>query len=694
MKILELEKEYIELQRFLTEPSSRRTKLIRIFEFYDLVLTSSNPNMIEVYISEFLPKYFTFMKLVKIRGLNPDILVNLEDQLIKISKFDFVLNYKQEVEDSFKVLKTKSELLSLWMNGHSTNPENNLIYFPVLEKSESTRVLGFLEIIKVVISAGENKFIIEPAESEEDDLLEKQLHLCWDVAVAYCKKHIKKIKTNHTVELKFENKLGVYVGNSFGIALTLAFIEALLKHYNSSTIVNVNDCIAVTGGIDKNSQILSIGKTTIESKVETVFYSDTHIFCLPKTDEIWAEKKLLELKKLYPNRDLKIVGLTDLDDLLNRRNVVDIRRQKVIVRTAKVIKKNWVNAIATMLLAILFAFLFAMDFDDNPALLESDGTTLFVKNKNGKVLWTKRVDLGGIEISNSELLTTARILDTDGDKINEILLTQKIDDKSLKLKDYSCVYCYDKKGKIIWIYEFKDSVISNREELKPDYTVKMVDTLKIYSKENLLLISNNLTSYTSAIFRINLKTGKRLPGTTWTAGHILEGEVKDIDNDGKKEFIGIGYDNGYEDAVFWGCEIDSLLKMRPTTEDYFLRNMSVAEMKVYIRFPKIDYDYYKQIRTPTIISANFSDSQSQQEYRFSVGENAKIEIPNLSYKINYNLKDIDVIVTSGFRVRRDSLVAKGILNPPFTDTEEYKNIIKSNILYWKNGKWVKRNELD
>jgi hypothetical protein len=134
--------------------------------------------------------------------------------------------------------------------------------------------------------------------------------------------------------------------------------------------------------------------------------------------------------------------------------------------------------------------------------------------------------------------------------------------------------------------------------------------------------------------------------------------------------------------------------MRPTTEDYFLQNMKIAEMKVYIRFPKIDYDYYKQTRTPTLISANFSDNQNQREYRFTVGEEAQIQIPNLSYKINYNLKDIDVIITSGFRVRRDSLVSQGKLNLPYTDTEAYKNIIKSNILYWKNGKWVKRNELD
>lgn len=459
-------------------------------------------------------------------------------------------------------------------------------------------------------------------------------------------------------------------------------------------IVSINGCVAVTGGIDQNYKIISTSKEIIETKVETVFYSDAHIFCVPKTDEMWAEEKLKELKLLFPERDLRIIGLTDLNDLLDRRQIVDIKKQKLVVRGGKFVKKNWISASATVLLALILGYLLAIDFDDNPSLLQSDGSNLFVKNKNGKVLWTKRVNVGGDKFSNSELLSIARIIDIDGNKVNEVLLTQKFDNNALTIMDYSSVYCYDKKGKIMWTYEFKDSVISKKEDLKSDYTVKIIDTLTIYSQKNILLFANNLTSYTSAIFRINLRTGKRLPGTVWTAGHNLEGEIKDINKDGNKEFIGIGYDNGYEDVVFWGVGIDSLINMRPTTEDYFLQNMKTAEMKVYIRFPKIDYDYYKQIRTPTLIAANFSDNQSQREYRFSVGENAQVQIPNLSYKINYNLKDIDVIITSGFRVRRDSLVSQGKLNLPYTDTEAYKKIIMDNIRYWKEGKWVKRNELD
>ena len=106
---------------------------------------------------------------------------------------------------------------------------------------------------------------------------------------------------------------------------------------------------------------------------------------------MWAEEKLKELKLLFPNRDLRIIGLSDLNDLLDRRQIVDVRKQKLIVRSGKFVKKNWISAVATVLLAILFGYLFVMDFDDNPeTYCFSDGNKLFVKNKNGKIsLWTK-----------------------------------------------------------------------------------------------------------------------------------------------------------------------------------------------------------------------------------------------------------------------------------------------------------------
>lgn len=694
MKILEIEKEYTDLQSFLSEASSRRTKLIRISEFFDLVLSTSNLNLIEAYISDFLPRYFTLIKLVKIRGLNPDVLVKIIDQLAQLNKFDFVQKYSLDIEDSLTILKNKHELLSSWMTGHLTKPDNNLIYFPVIEKSKSSKVPGFLEIIKVGISAGESKFVIEPAESEEDAQLEKQLYLCWQVAVDYCKKYIKKIKPNHTVELKFENKLGIYIGSSFGIALTLTFIEAILKHYNSKMIVSINGCIAVTGGIDKNSNILSTSKLIIETKVETVFYSDAHIFCIPKTDEIWAEEKLKELKLLFPKRDLTIIGLTGLNDLLDRRQIVDIKKQKLVIRSGKFVKKNWISAVATVLLAIFFAYLFVMDFDDNPASLTTDGNLLFVRNKSSRILWTKRIGLSKDAINDPKLLGLfCKVYDIDSDGDNEVLISNELLTKENSNISRGKLLCYDKENTILWSYSFTDSVKSEREILKPLYSILLIDTLTIQNKKSLFLISTNSPSFSSAIYRIDLRTGERFPGTMWCSGHTVEALIKDVNNDNKKEILAVGLDNGFEEQVVFAYTIDTLTKVRPSIKDYTIKNYPLGDFISYIRIPKTDFTKYIKLRIPGFDSGSLVDETVEKAYRFIIAVNYLPEGGHIWLKLDYNLKDFDIVIGNQFRILRDSLVAQGKLNLPFTDTEEYKNIIKSNMLYWKDGNWVTRDAI-
>ncbi|MDP3830275.1 MAG: hypothetical protein Q8Q47_03330, partial [Ignavibacteriaceae bacterium] len=91
---------------------------------------------------------------------------------------------------------------------------------------------------------------------------------------------------------------------------------------------------------------------------------------------------------------------------------------------------------------------------------------------------------------------------------------------------------------------------------------------------------------------------------------------------------------------------------------------------------------------------NFSKDDNNLKFKFSSSIPNSSDQSAVGYEINYDLKNINIVIGSTFRVQRDTLVAHGNLNQPYTDTEGYKNIIKSKILYWKNGNWVKRNELD
>lgn len=695
MEILELELKQIELQNFLNELSSDRTKLLRLSEFFNSVLSSSNPNLKEIYVTNLFSEYLSLLERIKIRGLTLDNFTFILNQFDKLKDLGYLNCYKAEIEQVRDLLEKKFDLLSSWLNGAVADNPGSIIYFPVLERYEPERDIGFLEIIKVKILDGENKFIVEPYESENDAQLQKQMHICWKNAIEYCRRYINKIKSSHTVELKFENRLAVYIGSSFGIAVTLAFIEAILKHYNSKTIVNINGCVAVTGGIDHNSKIISTSKTIIETKVVTVFYSDASIFCIPKIDEMWAEEKLKELKTKYPNRKLRIIGLTDLNDLLDRRQIVDIRKQKLIVRGGKFVKKNWVSAAATILLAMVLAYLYVLDFDDNPAVLTTDGYSLFVKNKSDKILWAKKIGVPKEVVDNRRVLDYyCRIFDIDNDGRNEVFIAGEMSpNENIKNSSISLL-CYDPQGTVKWRYSFEDSVTSEREILQTNYGLTIIDTLTFNNTKSLFLISSSTSSFNSAIYRISLETGKRLPGTLWSSGHTVEAIIKDLNNDGKADLLAVGVDNGFEESVVWACTADTLTQVIPSTKEYNIKSFPSADLMSYIRIPKNDFENYNGVRITGIGRGSLFDDLSEKKYRFAKYCDDDEMSGYLWMKLDYNLMDFDIIVDNQFRVIRDTLVAKGELRLPYTDTEEYKNIIKNNMLYWKNSKWVKRDELD
>ncbi len=699
MNILQLEQERTNLKEKLTAQYSVQARLLFLYSFFEKVLATKDKNIIDAFLPEFISEYVFCLKNYSILGLKPRIHELLIQQAEKIEKDGFASGYKGYIK-TIQRLKDELEKLEKILKGGCTETTESKAYFPLLEEEaikETGLTIGVIESVTVKIHPAkkENKFIIVPSEKEIEEKINEQVNLSWMNAIRIAKKYVRKIHPYHEVIVSFDKKAGFCKGNSLGAALTLSFIEELLKTYNSSVAVTVGNDIAFTGGLVETGRITNTSEKIIKLKTELIFFSDISHFALPKAEEAAAIEKLNELKQEHPKRDLKITGIEDLNDLLNRRNHVEIKKINPAVRSAKFARKNWVALSTIFLLTAIISLFILRDIDKNPVSFTADGNKLYIKNRIGKVLWEKDVAIPKhLTESLNYLMSVAKIVDINSDGINEVVLCGEQKTNSGDSLDYSGVRCYNYEGDIIWRFSFSDKVFSKREELNSDYTSILLDTLTINGEKSLFSISSNKTSFSSAIYRINIKNGERLTGTFWSSGHVLSGIIKDVDIDGKAEILAIGYDNGYEDVVFFVYEADTLTKVRPTIEDYLIRSFPFSKMKAYVRFLKTDFDIYNNTRTPRILDGHFSDDENKKKYVFAFANARNYTDATLGYEINYNLKDIDIIVKSDFRVQRDTLVAHGILKPPYTDTKEYMDLIKSKILYWKDGKWVKRQELD
>jgi len=688
---IKLDEERSKLLEKILLNSSNNTRLDAYLDYFFKILSYNKSNFEEAFLSEFLEDYLNIVRGYEAWGNDPELTQKVFKQLQTIKEKIFAKEYADTISKEITRLESQLNDQANILNGigEKTGDERKA-YFPVIDNEAPFNCYGLIESITVRInkSDSEDKFIIIPSEKEIEHRISEQIKISWKLALIISEKYIRKHNHYHEVIISFDKKAGFYVGNSLGIALTLSFLEQILKFYNPTYIINISEGSAFTGGIDTQGNMLNTGEEIIKRKVAAVFFSQLNFFVIPKLEETYAYFALGQLKKKYPGRKLKLITVEDIDDILNRRDLVEIKKQKAIVRTGKFVKKNLISAIATFFLAFLFAYLFVMDFDDNPSSLDLDGSKVYVKNAKGRVLWSKELLIPKHLINQKSIINKyVKIIDINGDNKNEILF---VGNNSNRVK------CFDFKQNELWSYKFEDLVENKEQKLNTEYVIMIIDTFTYGGEKSVYLISTNGPSFSSAIYRISAEDGKRLSGTLWAAGHFTDAIIMDYDDDGENEIISVGADNGYEDLAFFICELDTLIKMRPTTNNYLLENITQAQMDYYLRLPKSDYDKYLENRTPHYRVGSFAYNADSKKFVFSTGiDLSQIDL-QLGYEITINngKVDVDVVIGSHFRVIRDSLVAKGKLNLPYTDTEGYKEIIKNNILYWKDGKWVNRKEIE
>lgn len=699
-----LEEEIRHIHLISSESHSIKLKLLNYIPLVEKLIEIPNKNVKEAYISELINDFNHTLQNCSFDGLPPEIINRIKSVSQKLYDLPFLHHTCPSFINSLNKITDWSEKLERILNGYNIIETDKNIFIPLLENSAEQQkiVVGLLETLTIKISKtkSENKFLVVPSEKELEELIDEQIKVSWNVAINYCEKFISRISGNHEVIVHFNKRSGLCRGNSLGVVLTIKFIEELLKLYNPAFLTQAKSGLAITGGLNQNGLVLPVGDEITKLKTELVFYSMADQFVIPKHNEIAAREKLEELKTKFPQRNLKIVSIEDFDDLMNRRNIISIRKINPIVRSAKFVKQNIFVALTIVVLTALFTAIFTLDFDDNPDFSSFDGRYLHIKNKKGRILWSIVFPVDNT-LAQSEKFKQSRLLITDvnNDKINEVIYTLPYT-VNRNENSIGSLVCLDNKNNLLWNYDFADTAYADKEDIPLDYLVNLGDTITFEGKKLLFCFANSKKSFSSAVFALDLRSGKRLPQIFWASGHTNSILLRDIDRDSIPEILGLGLDNGYEDAVLWATKINNFDGYRLTVDEYKIKNKKPAELIFYIRIPKTDYDVYNKLRTPSIdLEGLHYDLESRSvHFNFTsikyLSPNANNNFLMIGFELDSTYKNFFINIISGFRVIRDSLVAHGELKPPFTDTKEYREIIKNSILYLKDGKWVKRNELD
>jgi hypothetical protein len=678
---------------------STRQRIILIKNYFDLIINQfPQSRRASTFFHDFIEEYLSCFKNLDVAGIELKLLQSILTQIDELKNHLAIEDYKEELTQTASSFNLKIVQMDSILTGCLSESSSNRIFFPVVEERlpELENIpLGLLETLTIKISkaAKQNSFLIIPRERMLEENLSGQIKNSWAVACNYLRKQKRKINKYHEVIIYFDKMLGTYTGSSLGVALAIGFINELLKYYNAPYLVRIKNNIAITGSINESGEIESIGEEIIKEKIYIIFFSHIQTFILPSINELTARRKLKELNEIYPKRGLELIGVKSLNDLLDRRSIVDIKKQNPVVRTAKNVKRHWGVSLLFLLLILLLGYFYLLEYDYNPAILESKKNILYVKNKSGKTLWTKRMKYEAESLSDSYLRGFQKIVDINNDGINELLLCEENLREGDENKEDGRIVCLDNKNKTIWKYTFADNISTKGDSFSRTYTIGIIDTTSENNKRIVILTASNVSLYPTAVFKLDLRTGERLEGTLWHPGRIVTATIKDFDSDGNKELVACVLNNGYRRIGVFEIDLGKLNGTAPSSENFHFIGTTIGGFKNYILFPITDYNRYFNLVNSYWAAGAISYNDFEKEITLSSLEGKDGDPSSINYKMDYNFRDIEIIINSAFGFRRDNLVSLGKLNPPLTNTKEYSEVIKSQILYWNGREFIKKYEL-
>jgi len=331
-----------------------------------------------------------------------------------------------------------------------------------------------------------------------------------------------------------------------------------------------------------------------------------------------------------------------------------------------------------------------------PEIFTTDGCYVQVKSRNGEFLWSYR--MAEREIKDEDLINNMSIFDIDKDNIKEI--ASKTYDLETN-KSYLSLFDHD--GKEIWKRRVDSNQTFNNVVTGDDYSCGLVN-FALSENEEILIISHwrNRVRFSSIIACHDL--AGNLLYQYLNIGHHSEYRLYDLDEDGVDEIIFSGTNNLLNGEGILGVlpltgfhGISPPSQIEPEYADLSFRlsiyipdNPISGNQLVYIRFKRNNYlkKYQKQHMKTNILSID--KGILNVELEFSDYEDSPTWGLFFCFVFDRLLNLKYVTPTRNTPRFYSEVLEKGEID---ISSEEFLDVLKANVLWWKDGQWVP-NPLD
>lgn len=655
--------------------------------FLGKLTRGGNTDLVYPFFAEFIEEYIAALELYTPEYSHPSLTENLLETLKPASASDLFRIYGERTEAVINDIGSKLEQLIFVLNGGvvSATTKQHAV-FPILTTGDcETELLspGFTDSLSIRIEKTKlnDKLIWLPAgETAQNEIAENALNLAYGILYPG-----EKRKDYYSVWIIFNEQHGNYIGTSFGISLTLAMLEALAVFNNNTHFFKLSNGLAFTGSISSDGVIAPLPTGIAGKKAAICFFSDLHSLVVPRENEQEARDAVDVLRKEFPLRKFKIIGADSIKDLLDRRTLIDIRKQPFALRVVRAVIMHKIQAALFVLVMSAVTLLLFADFDNNPAQLAFQPDFFSVKNKYGKILWIKKA----LEGSNYNE-DIVRIIDIDNDGKNEILITDDYVHGTDSIKENGRTACYSSDGVLLWKHTFSASLETDVEKIPDSYKGgRIVDTIRVEGELRIVIFSNSNYSFPGCLYQITAKTGKETGKRLYHPGHFIKGVITEIYGKDKPTLLFTAINNSEECLAVGKIAFKDIGGFIPaiTRPQYHLKNTNAVLPEKYLLIPKSDYTVYFKQRTNTTRGLKLKELNGEIFVCLTIVEPGSLG--GAAYNFTKNFDSVFTVIGSDFRVARDTLVAKGKLPLPYTDTPEYQEILIDSLKRWNGKGFVK-----
>lgn len=155
------------------------------------------------------------------------------------------------------------------------------------------------------------------------------------------------------IVLRFSELRGIYKGASFGAGAAILIPAAFLDFSNSRKKYSIANSVAFSGSVDKYGELIALPFESLKAKIECAFYSWLKYVVVPEENYNDAAEIINTLNKKYPGKNLELIKIKNIKDVLSDKNFIKIEKDKLIPHSQKIIKRHSTSSFSVLTLALL-----------------------------------------------------------------------------------------------------------------------------------------------------------------------------------------------------------------------------------------------------------------------------------------------------------------------------------------------------